>query len=415
MRAALAAIATVAAGAHAGGAHAQIRPAGAPVDTVTTRARPEYDAVGIAVGGFTLYPALSLRLAYDDNIYRTSSPRLDDGYAVIRPALRLESGSPRYPLTVAASATVARYATIRTENSEQYAVTARGGAEILAGTRIGLTGGYSRLLEPRGQAGDTFIGGKPISYDLLQGGITASRDVGAFAIDAGAAVDRYRYAKAILAGGVAIDQDFRDYRTTVATARVAYSLSPAIAAFVRGGIDRSHYPVRGPIDRDSRGYSVLAGVQLGLSNLISGSAAIGYLHENFADPVYRDISGVDFDLALTWNPTPLDSLSLRGGRNLQRSPFIGSAGGIQTTIALKATHELLRQLILSADVSYNRVSFRGLARRDRYADGRVGARYLVSRSAEVTADLTYTRQSSSGVGARNFDGFGAMIGVTLHR
>ena len=54
---------------------------------VMDRARPEYDAAGVPVGGLTLYPTLALDATADDNIFRgpngvsdaiwTISPRLD--------------------------------------------------------------------------------------------------------------------------------------------------------------------------------------------------------------------------------------------------------------------------------------------------------------------------------------------------
>ncbi|WP_197277363.1 outer membrane beta-barrel protein [Sphingomonas profundi] len=398
----------------AGAALAQGRPVTAPVDTVAERARPDYDAVGIPLGGFTVFPEVAVGAAYDDNIYRTATMKRDDGYAELRPRVRIVSPSRVYPVAIEADATVRRYASIQTENSEQYGLSADAAAEIGAGTRVSLAGGYERRLEPRGSAGDLFVGGDPITYHLLRIEGSASHGVGALGIEAGGSAQRYDYA-AVRINGARIGQDFGDFRSVGGHVRLAYAVGPAIAAFVRGGFDASDYPKFDGLDRSSKGFSVLAGVQLGLGNLVTGSVGVGYLRENFADPAYGDISGIDYDVALNWNPTPLVSVSLRGSRSLQRSPFVGSAGGISTNATLGVQYELLRQLILTSDVSYTRESYRGLDRDDDYVGAQLGARYLVNRTLSLTASVNYRRQTSSGVGARDFDGFGAAIGVTLHR
>src|SRR5678816_3232463 len=44
---------------------------------VLDRARPEYDAVGVPVGGLTLYPTLAAGVSGDDNVFRGPVPSSD--------------------------------------------------------------------------------------------------------------------------------------------------------------------------------------------------------------------------------------------------------------------------------------------------------------------------------------------------
>src|SRR6478735_4097312 len=44
---------------------------------VLDRARPEYDAAGVPVGGMTLYPTLAVDVAGDDNVFRGPAPTSD--------------------------------------------------------------------------------------------------------------------------------------------------------------------------------------------------------------------------------------------------------------------------------------------------------------------------------------------------
>ena len=47
---------------------------------VLDRARPEYDALGLPVGSFILYPTFATGLSYDDNIFRTSAASAGDSF-----------------------------------------------------------------------------------------------------------------------------------------------------------------------------------------------------------------------------------------------------------------------------------------------------------------------------------------------
>jgi hypothetical protein len=42
------------------------------------RARPEYDAQGVSIGGFYLYPTIAASLSSDDNVFRRSSAQVSD-------------------------------------------------------------------------------------------------------------------------------------------------------------------------------------------------------------------------------------------------------------------------------------------------------------------------------------------------
>src|SRR5690348_11759208 len=47
---------------------------------VLDRSRPEYDALGVPLGSFLLFPTFAAGLSYDDNILRTGSGALSDTF-----------------------------------------------------------------------------------------------------------------------------------------------------------------------------------------------------------------------------------------------------------------------------------------------------------------------------------------------
>src|ERR1700722_17532045 len=82
-----------------GVAHAQTNVVSAPdyVPTsdedypVMARPRPEYDAKGIPLGGFRLFPTLDLGASYDSNILRTDTNYVDDYIFNIVPSYKIQS------------------------------------------------------------------------------------------------------------------------------------------------------------------------------------------------------------------------------------------------------------------------------------------------------------------------------------
>ena len=76
-----------------GMAHAQVFGAPQPERQavgVLERERPAYDAKGIPLGGFRLYPRLNFDTAYDDNVFRLPAAQ-SDWYFRETPTLRLRS------------------------------------------------------------------------------------------------------------------------------------------------------------------------------------------------------------------------------------------------------------------------------------------------------------------------------------
>src|SRR6202012_4164459 len=70
---------------------------------VMDRPRPEYDAKGIPLGGFRLFPTLGVTANYDDNVFRQPDGQ-SDWYFEETPELRLESQWGRHFFEVYAGA-----------------------------------------------------------------------------------------------------------------------------------------------------------------------------------------------------------------------------------------------------------------------------------------------------------------------
>src|SRR5579885_3329049 len=98
--------------------------------TVTERPRPLYDALGIRLEEFFLYPRLELDESYNDNIFATSSGAKSDFITDLKPRLDLVSNFGRHAFNLSAGADIGWYATHSTENYQDAFTSASGRYDI---------------------------------------------------------------------------------------------------------------------------------------------------------------------------------------------------------------------------------------------------------------------------------------------
>lgn len=397
------------------GAAAQTLGVYAENDTVLTRSRPGYDAIGLNLGGFRAYPRLSADIGYTDNLYAATAPKVSDVYASIRPRLSLESQWSRHRLQLVLDADVRRYADRTSENSVQFGAAAIGQVDVDSTARFDGRMSVARRIEPRGSTGDLFIGGEPIRYDQFSGMASGTKDFGRMIVRVTGNFEEFHYDNQTLNGTV-LDLSARNYRTVAGTARVGYSFGPGLAAFVSGSVNRSSYLDQANLlNRDSSGYNVLGGIAFGFSRLLQGEVAVGYLDQSFENSTFPDIRGFAYSASLNWNPTRLLSLSGRASRTIQRSPIVGIAGVTQDDVSFNVDYELLRNLIVGARAGYTVSDFRGGPRVDHVLTGELSARYMMNRNFAFTLSPGHVRSRPSGArsNGRFFDMNRVVAGTTL--
>src|SRR6186997_2124780 len=84
------------------------------VDYVFAQSPPA--PIGLPVGGFRLFPSLSIGAAHDDNVFRTDVGVRSDTYFQFQPALVLNSNWSRHSLSFEARAQDYRYSTLKDES-----------------------------------------------------------------------------------------------------------------------------------------------------------------------------------------------------------------------------------------------------------------------------------------------------------
>ncbi len=375
---------------------------------VLDRQRPEYDAVGIRVGPFFIFPALQIGESYDDNIYATSSGEESDFVTEIAPTIQVRSNFGRHRLNFDFGAIQRLYAEHSTENTLTGILSAQSALELTSASSV--FGGIRALFgaEPRGSADVPTSAEKPIPYRVFSGNVGYSNAATAFPFQLTGTLDRYEFSDVPLVGGGNLDSESRNRVDYSAAVRVGYALWANVVPFVQAAINTRIYDradANGLV-RDSIGFSTAAGASLDLGGLITGEVFAGYAQQNYRSSLLGTISGPDIGASLRWNVTPLVTLRFEARTLVSETTLQGAAGSIDTRVRFIADHEVLRNVLLNLSLGYSHIDYRGISRADDYYNASIGARYLVNSNLSVDASYNFTdRQSDFGGVSYNRDVF----------
>ncbi|MCA3717250.1 MAG: outer membrane beta-barrel protein [Brevundimonas sp.] len=369
---------------------------------VRERSRPEYEALGVPVGTFTAFPSIQFDAESNDNIFATATRAQDDWITRIKPEVSLESGWSRHALALFARANIARYQDFDEENFEDWGVGANGRLDFTRSTNLALGVNYDSLTEPRTSSNAPASTREPISYDSTAAYAAGMTVRGRTKLSARADIRTFDYEDGRTLGGVVIDQDNRDRTVTSLTGRGDYAVSPATALFVQATANTRDYDTATSLllpARDSDGYELLAGANFELGAVARGEIAAGFISQEFDAAVYDKIDGFGARGQLEWFPTQLTTVSATASRTIEDSGIAGAGGYLSTSVGARIDHELMRNVLLNADISLSSDKYEGLDRTDDRFQYSVGGTYLLNRNIGLSVAASHFEQTSDGAAA----------------
>lgn len=373
--------------------------------SVRQRPHPGYEALGLREGAFMVWPKISTTVEYNDNIFATSADEKSDTVFHVSPEIDLTSNWSRHELDAYVRSTLNRNADYSSENTTDYSVGTNGRLDVLRTAQVNAGADWSRLTEPRTSApaqAEGFGLAHPTQYETLSAYLSGAREFNRLRVSG--RLDARNFIYLDRTGNP--PQHDRDRLLTVYTARADYALSPDTALFVQvAGNTRDYRLSATPSvlaaypffeNRDSKGVEALVGANFELSALTRGEIGVGYVKQKFDNPRFKDISGFGARAQVEWFPTQLTTVTFTGSRTIEDAGIVGASGYLSTNLGAQVDHELLRNVILSANASYGNDDYKGVDRQDKRYGAGVGATYLLNRSVGVTVGYNYYKQNSRG-------------------
>lgn len=371
-------------------------------ETVLSRPRPEYDPVGVRMGGFMLYPEIGVQESYNSNIFATTSNEQSDFITAIEPSLDLRSNWNNHALNLHADSSVVRYWDNDDENFTDYTLSADGRVDVLRDLRLFGGAGYQIRHEPRSSP-DNQGGTEPTEYSVAGANLGVEKEFNRLSFRLNGKTERYEYDNVRNASGTVLDQSGRDRDEHEIGLRTGYEIGPLRNVYLLTNYYiREYDKLTGGFNRDSDGYLVGVGTQYDLTGLVFIDAYAGYRRQDYDDARLREMTGWASGIKVTWNVTPLTTLTGTLDRDIRETTVTNASGYFQTKAELRADHELLRNLILTASLGYQNDDFQGVSRDDDYTLVGLGAKYLINRNFTLSGGYGY-RSRDSNVSGGDFD------------
>lgn len=384
--------------------------------TVMQRPHEGYEALGLRLGSLKILPKLSVGAEHSDNIFASSINAVGDLIWRIQPEISASSDWSRHQLAAFARAIANRYQDNKDEDTTDWAVGASGRLDVSRATQVNGQLNLSKGTEPRSSPNAQVLppGAEPVQFETIAFGAQGRHEFNRLLATGRYDTQKFEYENSRTVSGEPIDQSYRDRTITTVGGRLDYALSPATAVFVdiaANTHDAKATATSSAIDRDSKGQQAQVGVNFEIAALMRGDIGVGYMRQEFDAATQKDLEGFSTTAQLAWAPTQLSTITLTAGRTIEDSAVADAVAYISTNLRARVDHELLRNVILTAQAGYGKDDYTGVVREDRRTSAGFGASYMMNRVLSVSANYSYMEQETrKGVGSNFKEN---RVGVTL--
>jgi len=378
--------------------------------TVTDRARPEVDPLGVRAGEFFIFPRLEVDEGHNDNIFATSTGKQGAWVTTLMPSFDILSNFSQNALYLSGGAALGRYASHTSENFEDGFGLVGGRYDISALTHAFASARFDRLHEPRTAPTSPGAAAEPVRYTTYNGTVGLAQTGTRIGYEIDGAVTRSEYEAPPATGGGFIFQDDRNVTGYEGAIRLSYEFMPDYQAFLRTSGNTQQYDHaagNGISIRNSNGYRVDVGARLDLTGVTYAELYAGWLEQDYQAAQFGSLRGIDFGASVVWNFTTLDTLRITSSRtannaNAEVAGIATSPGYLSSVVSARIDHELLRNLLLNVNASYESDDWKRIDRGDDVFGVGAGAKYLLNRNLYLGLSYTFQRRTSNGLQQTTF-------------
>ncbi|MCG7361538.1 outer membrane beta-barrel protein [Roseomonas sp. ACRSG] len=378
--------------------------------TVIGRLRPDYEPAGVRLGGFRLDGRAEAGLGYSDNLAPTAPERLTGIFLQESTQLSLASDWTRHAVAVSASQATRRHPDAGSLDWTDYQVGLMGRYDIGRASSVSL--GYSHI---RGHLEVTDFDVQqstlnrplPFDSDVLSVAGTAAFNRITLGASAEYRTVRYEGNDAAFLDDAAFPfraaDDGRDYDRTTGEVSAAYSFLPGRDVMVIARVTDISYLHTAQESRDSLTWEALAGIRYDLTGLWGFRIAVGYRHRDYEDPTLRNRSSPAFEGQILYLPTQLTTVTLTAQRSIEESTRATNVSYTRTLVRLNVDHELLRNVILSAELRGEHRKYDRESQSVTDAVGILSAQFILNRRVSLLASYQRYERLQASAGIQEFD------------
>jgi hypothetical protein len=385
------------------------RQAPAPLDFQYYAAREgRGQAAGTIVGGFLVLPRLDIDNAYNNNVFAKSSHEKADETTVIGPSVSATSLWGTHAASLSASLQQGLFDRFSGEDYTNARVLSEGRYDIDRDNAV--SGGVllQHSHEPRGSPDDT-RGSEPTPFDVVQTRADYLSRMGDASAEIELRFESFSYSSVPSPSGP-IDTSILDRTAFMPRLRLGYALVPSVTqVFVQTRFrDTAYRRLAAGVDRDSRMFQEVVGIELTPGGPLSGEVFGGFTEQDYVSTQLSSFTTPAFGASIAWTPTLLTTVRAEAGRSVEDAVLSGTSGYRQTAFSATIDHELRRSLLLYASIFWADRDYIAQARHETFTQVSVGMRYAINDFISVGPSISFAERDAN-FSDTNFDQVVALI------
>ncbi len=374
-----------------------------------------FQAVGVRVGSFTVFPEAEIGLLGQNNLFRSSSKIRRDVSFDVRPVVRVVSNWRVHALEFRSTGFTTFHNEFKKENDKAYLIEARGRLDISRRTNLVALTSEERTQEVRGSINAASATGQRANIDTQRAALTLNHTFNRLSVQIRGSLTQTDFAPVDTGNGVIASNAARDNMFREAAARATWAFKPTLQAFTEAVVNEREYkeaPADGII-RNSTGDRVRAGIAFGqTSQIVRGEVSAGYAQQRFEDSRLPAIAGGIFDANLAWRMTGLTSLLLTARSDITESTLVGSGGALSQSAGVELRHAFRRQLIGTAAALLTKTDYQGVDLHERALTSTLGLEYFFNREVTLFSRYQHVDFESTNL-ARNYNADEVRLGLRV--
>jgi hypothetical protein len=400
--------------------------------TVVNRQRPDYNPLGVRLGGFRLNGAIEAGLGWDSNLFGRRRNVVSDGFAEELGSLNLRSDWTTHAVGFSANSVNRQYFSQSQLDWNDWDIGGFGRYDFSADTSLlGQYRHYRSHLDV--YSFDVQAAGiiQPVAYDSDEISVTGTTRLNRLGLIAQGVYRTFDFQERIIGttptpllqdGFTTAQPGFNtarnSFNTVIGALGASYALAPGrnITAVVRvqdikytsSASDFQNPALTtpslfdNPQNRNSFTWEALAGFDYDFDGVWQARIGLGWRHREYQGPI-KALEGPAVEAGLTYAPTQLTTVRLRLTRTIEESIRQDSVSYQRTQAGVTVDHEYLRNVLLQGDVLYDRREYESPSQTASDMVLTLTARYLLNRNASVVASYGYRRRLEATGGFREFD------------
>jgi hypothetical protein len=359
--------------------------------TVQSRLHPEYEPLGIRVGGFMVYPSLDESTFYNSNVNGT--PNSGSFGLHTSGVVSALSNWNRNNLDVSVGVDNYQFFSFPSERYTDWNVGAAGGYTIDDNPLT--VGYYHDSYHQLGVGIATVQSETPVSDQVDSARIGYTFNFSRLAVSPVISFSAYQYGTATVLGEP-VDLRSLDRNVVAASVTNRYSLSDegGLLLVLQGFASRFPNQQPGQPTNDSNSFMLLGGFDYQSENVWRYRMLLGVEVREFESSQFPTHTAPVAEGSVTWQPTGLTTVTGSLSRLIEDPQSAETNGYVLTQGRIELAHELERNVIIGGTANIALVQYLQGSSQTNVSIG-ANVQWLINRNVRLTGGVSYSKQLGS--------------------